>query len=70
MRFYSKYANLRILVGEGKVIRFENGVYDATPDEAKLLEQTPSYGVSLWQEKQKIVYISLKVWKTLQPSKV
>lgn len=53
MKFYSKYTNLTLLLKGGKKIRFENGVYDATKEEAKEIEKAPSFGTAIWKETPK-----------------
>jgi hypothetical protein len=53
MKFYSKYTNLTLLLKGGKKVRFEKGVYDATKEEAKEIEQAPSFGTAIWKETPK-----------------
>lgn len=52
MKFYSKYANLQVLL-EDRKIRFVNGIYEATKAEAKELEKSPGFGISIWKEQEK-----------------
>lgn len=53
MKFFSKYANLQVLLPDGKKIRFNKGMYDASKEEEKELKKLPSFGATLWCDEPK-----------------
>lgn len=53
MKFFSKYANLQVLLPDGKKIRFNKGMCDASKEEEKELKKLPSFGATLWCDEPK-----------------
>lgn len=52
--FYTKWANLSVKVGDGKVVKFTGGKYETTDRaEIRTLKKLPCFGVEVWCDDDK-----------------